>query len=200
MAFDLSQETVWVGDEGVTEARGATRRFGVEVEARVRVLDWLTADGDLTLSRARFVDAPEGEDRIPLAPKLTLTAGLSALREDGLFGRLGVRTLSDRPLTEDGFLVAEGFTLLDATVGYRTPAYAVTLAVDNVLNTQWREAQFASTSRVQSEAPTTAPAPAGACPSGTRAEEDGGNFVGCEDVHFTPGAPLNAMVTVQVFF
>ncbi len=198
--LDLSQETVWVGDEGVTEARGATRRFGVEVEARVRLLDWLTADGDLTVSRARFVDAPEGEDRIPLAPKLTLTGGLSALRKDGLFGRLGIRTLSDRPLTEDGFLVADGFTLLDATVGYRTPAYAITLAVDNLLNTEWREAQFASTSRVQSEASTTAPAPPGACPSGTRAEEDGGNFVGCEDVHFTPGAPLNAMVTVQVFF
>lgn len=198
--LDLSQETVWVGDEGVTEARGATRRYGIEVEARVKLLDWLTADGDLTQSRARFVNAPAGEELIPLAPRRTLTAGLSAHHSGGLMGRFGVRSLSDRPLTEDGFLVAEGFTLLDATIGYRSPQYAITLAVDNLLNTKWREAQFATTSRVQRDPPTNAPAPAGSCPAGTRTEQADGNFTGCEDVHFTPGAPLNATLTVQVFF
>ena len=39
---------------GTTAARGATRRQGLEVAARVRVLDWLAFTGDFThTSRAR---------------------------------------------------------------------------------------------------------------------------------------------------
>ncbi len=199
--LDLDSEIVWVGDEGVTEARGPTRRLGVELEVRAKLLDWLSADGDLTVSRARFRDLPRGEDRVPLAPRLTLTGGLSAQHPGGVYGRLGLRSLSDRPLTEDGFLTAEGFTLLDMTVGYRSGSYEVTLAIDNLLDAAWREAQFATTSRLASEADTASPPPADACPAGTRTETgDGGNFVGCEDVHFTPGTPLNAMLTAKVFF
>src|SRR5690606_37194070 len=118
--LDIDSETVWVGDEGTTEARGATRRLGVELELRAQLLPWLLADLDVTASRARFRDLPDGEDAIPLAPRFTLTAGLSALHPRGVFGRLGVRSLSDRPLTEDRFLEAEGFTLVDLTAGYRT--------------------------------------------------------------------------------
>lgn len=199
--LDLDHETVWVGDDGVTEARGPTRRMGVELEARAELFDWLIADGDVTLSRARFRQLADGENRVPLAPRLTLTAGLTARHRAGGFGRLGVRSLSDRPLTEDSFLTAEGFTLLDATVGYRTGRYEVALAVDNLLDTRWREAQFATTSRLPGEPDTMSPAPAGACPSGTRAgADDAGDFAGCEDVHFTPGSPFNAMLTARLFF
>lgn len=41
----------------------------------------------------------------------------------------------------------------------------------------------------------------GACPAGTRAETtSGGNFAGCQDVHFTPGAPFNAMLNLRLFY
>ncbi len=188
--LDLDSEIVWVGDEGVTEARGPTRRLGLDLEARAALLSWLFADVDLTVSRGRFRDAPADEDEIPLAPRATLTAGLSALHPRGFFGRLGLRSISDRPLTEDGFLQAEGFTLLDVGAGYRTGAWELVVSIDNLLASDWREAQFATASRVAGDPATAAPPAAQACPAATRAAlDDDGNFAGCEDVHFTPGTP-----------
>lgn len=199
--LDLDSETVWVGDEGVTEARGPTRRYGLDLEARAEIVPWLVADADITFSRGRFRDLPDGEDQIPLAPRFTMTAGVSARHARGVFGRLGVRGLSDRPLTEDGFLKADGFMLLDLTAGYRTRRYEVSIAVDNLLDAEWREAQFGTTSRVDGDPPNDMPPPAGSCPSGARVgTDDAGNFAGCEDVHFTPGAPLNVMATARLFF
>jgi outer membrane receptor protein involved in Fe transport len=199
--LDLKSETVWVGDDGVTEARGRTRRLGAELELRAAILPWLRAELDTTYTRGRFRDLPEGEDRIPLAPTFTLTGGVAVEHPSGGFGRLGVRSLSDRPATEDDFLTAEGFTLFDVMAGYRTDRYEVFLAVDNLFNAEWREAQFATTSRLATDPPSTMPPPAGVCPAGTRVgTDDAGNFAGCEDVHFTPGAPLNAMLTARIFF
>jgi len=110
--LDLDREIAWVGDEGVTEARGPTRRFGAELEARVKLRSWLVADADVTISRARFRQLPTGQNLVPLAPRATLTSGVSVLHPDGVFGRLGMRSLTDRPLTEDGFLQATGVTLV----------------------------------------------------------------------------------------
>ncbi len=199
--LDLDSEIVWVGDEGATEARGPTRRYGVELETRARLTDWLIADADVTLSRARFRDLPSGNDQIPLAPRLTVTAGVSVRHPKGMFGRLGLRSLSDRPLTEDGFLQADGFTLVDLTVGYRTGRYEISLAADNLLNAAWREAQFATTSRLGADPAIDMPPPPNTCPAGTRTEtSDNGSFAGCNDVHFTPGAPLNVMATLRLFY
>jgi outer membrane receptor protein involved in Fe transport len=192
--LDLESEIVWVGDEGTTEARGPTRRIGAEGELRFEILPWLHADFDATLTRARFTEAPEGEDAVPLAPRLVLSGGLSARHPGGWFGRAGVFHLGDRPATEDGFLTAEGVTRLDATLGYRHPRFELTLSLQNLLNTEWREAQFANVSRLPNETS------AATCPSGTRPAEANGVFLGCEDIHFTPGAPFNAQVSASFFF
>jgi outer membrane receptor protein involved in Fe transport len=191
--LDLDSELVWVGDEGTTEARGATQRQGLEAEARLRILPWLFADADLTLSRATFVENAGNGDAVALAPTLILAGGFSARHPSGAFGRIGVLHLGDRPATEDRFLTAKGFTRMDATVGYKTSRFEASLGLQNVLNTEWREAQFANVSRLQAEAGPEA------CPAGTRpAGED--TFEGCEDLHFTPGAPFNAQATISVFF
>jgi outer membrane receptor protein involved in Fe transport len=191
--LDLDSELVWVGDEGTTEARGATRRQGLEAEARLRILPWLFADADLTLSRATFVENAGNGDAVALAPTLILAGGFSARHPNGFFGRLGVLHLGDRPATEDRFLTAKGFTRMDATVGYKASRFEASLGLQNVLNTEWREAQFANVSRLPAEAGPES------CPAGTRpAGED--TFEGCEDLHFTPGAPFNAQATLSVFF
>lgn len=72
-------------------------------------------------------------------------------------------------------------------------AFAVP-SIQNLTNTKWRQAQFATTSRLASEAS------ASDCPSGTRPIEEGGSFAGCEDVNFTPGWPFHIMATGTVFF
>ncbi|WP_306818536.1 TonB-dependent receptor [Archangium lipolyticum] len=192
--LDLDSELVWVGDAGATEARGATRRQGLEAEARLKVLPWLFADADLTLSRATYVQNAGNGDAVALAPTLIVSGGVSARHPAGFYGRLGVLHLGDRPATEDRFLIAEGFTRVDATLGYRGSFYEVNVSVQNALNTQWREAQFANVSRLPSEAGPES------CPAGTRPAGEADAFEGCEDLHFTPGAPLNAQASVSFFF
>jgi outer membrane receptor protein involved in Fe transport len=192
--LDLASETVWVGDAGTTEARGATRRFGVELEARAELLSWLHADVDFTATRAEYVENPSNADAVALAPTRMISGGLTARHPTGLFGRIGAVHIADRPATEDGTLIAEGFTRVDATAGWRNERVELSVSVQNLLDTEWREAQFANVSRLPHEStPAT-------CPAGTRAVGDGADFEGCEDVHFTPGAPLNIQANATLRF
>jgi outer membrane receptor protein involved in Fe transport len=195
--LDLASETVWVGDEGTTEPRGPTRRLGVEVELRLRLLAWLFADLDGSFVRATFTENPGNADAVALAPTRVVAGGLSALHPAGFFGRLGFFHVGDRPATEDRFLTAAGFTRADLVLGFRTPRFELSVAVQNVSNTRWREAQFANVSRLASETS------AASCGPGTRPAEvggAGGAFLGCEDVHFTPGVPINAFGSATLFF
>ncbi len=120
-----------------------------------------------------------------------MAGGVSARHPSGIYGRLGVLHLGDRPATEDRFLMAEGFTRVDATLGYRGSWYEVNMGVQNLMNAQWREAQFANVSRLPFES---------SCPEGTRPAGEAGAFEGCEDLHFTPGAPLNIQASASLFF
>jgi outer membrane receptor protein involved in Fe transport len=192
--LQLDSENVWVGDEGTTEARGPTRRYGMEVEARLELLPWLFADADATLSRARFTQNAGNANAVALAPRFLASGGVSARHPSGLYGRLGVLSIADRPATEDRFLTAEGFTRLDATLGYQHERFELNLSVENLLDTDWREAQFANVSRLPNEAS------AADCPAGTRPAEEDGNFLGCEDLHFTPGAPIHLQASATFHF
>ncbi len=59
-----------------------------------------------------------------------------------------VKAIADRPATQDGTLVALGYTIVDAQAGARWKDLELGLDVLNLLNTTWREAQFATTSRL----------------------------------------------------
>jgi hypothetical protein len=192
--LDLASEVVWVGDEGTTEPSGRTRRVGAELGARATILEWLESDVAFQWSRGRFRDAPAGEDLIPLAPAYLLTAGLRVAHPAGFSGRLGLTWLGDRPATEDGVLEAEGFVRLDLTAEYRHPRFGLGLMVQNLTNTAYRTAQFATTSRLQGEAGPND------CPAGTRAVGAGAAFEGCEDLSFTPGWPVTVLGSASVFF
>jgi outer membrane receptor protein involved in Fe transport len=172
----LEREFVWVGDAGEVDVRGATRRLGGELTGRARITSWLGAEGEATLTRARFEDEPAGMDRVPLAPELTLVGNLIARHPSGLAGALRVRHLADRPAEETGRVTAEGFTVLDATAHYRRGAFELEVAVDNLLDTDYREAQFFFESRLADE-----PAPV-------------------EDLHFTPGVPRSARASLTMFW
>jgi hypothetical protein len=192
--LDLDSEIVWVGDEGTTEAKGPTRRIGGELEARLELLPWLFADADLSLTRATYRESTDHADAVALAPTRVASGGVSVQHPGGYFGRVGVYHLGDRPATEDRFFTAAGFTRLDATAGYRTRRYELSISGQNLTNTSFREAQFANVSRLPNE---TSPA---SCPAGTRPVVDGTAFLGCEDLHFTPGTPVQLQATATLFF
>jgi len=194
--INLDSEIVWIGDEGTTEPSGQTQRFGVEGQFRLEILSWLLADLDATWVRAEFVDNPGNANAVALAPQMLVSGGISAHDpRTGLSGRLGVFYIADRPATEDRFLTAEGFVRVDASFGWENHRFGAKAQVLNLLNTRWRQAQFATVGRLPGE---NAPQD---CPSGTRpVNNPDGSFYGCEDIHFTPGWPIFFQVLGTVKF
>lgn len=171
--LDLTSELRFVGDDGTTEARGATRRYGTEVSARLTLTDWLLLVSDWTLTHAEFRGTGEA---VPLAPELTIRTDLIARLPGGLESNLEMRYLGDRPAIEDRSATAKGYTVFDWTTRYRYKQVAAFVSIENLFNAQWREAQFFFESQLRTEA-----APVG-------------------DIHFTPGVPRTFLLGVSVYF
>ena len=163
--LSLEQEFVYVGDAGIVEPSGETRRLGVDLGARYQLTDWLFADADVNYAFARSIAEPEGADYIPLAPALTSSGGLNVL-DDRWSGGIRYRYVADRPANEDNSIVADGYFILDANVNYVLGPITLGIVAENVLDAEWNETQFATESRLQFESTPT------------------------EEIHFTPGTPF----------
>jgi len=173
--LDLQSELVWVGDEGTTEASGRTRRTGIDASIRFALAPWLWADADLNVARGRFLDTPAGEDRIPLAPRVTTTGGLTAER-DTWRGGVRWRGIGSRPADESGDVRALGYSVWELFGAHRIGRAELVATLDNIFDTTWNEAQFATTSRLRNE------------------------FMPVTELHFTPGAPRALSVGMRMVF
>lgn len=149
--LDLEQEFVYVGDESVIELSGPTRRMGVDFSARYQILSWLFADADVNYTYARSIEEPEGQNYIPLAPDFTSTGGISTVFENGFSASFRYRHLRDRAANEDYSLTAEGYTIFDLAANYTVKKYEFGVQVQNLFNTQWREAQFETETLLRNE-------------------------------------------------
>lgn len=174
----LGQEFVYVGDDGNVEPSGKTRREGIDVIARYQFNSHLFANVNLNFTKPRAIDELKGQDYIPLAPTATSTGGLFYKNKDGFNGSLSYRYIKNRPANEDNSIVAKGYFLLDGAINYTKRKYEIGLAMENILNVNWNEAQFATESRLQNE------------PIGSSVTE----------LNFTPGTPFFIRVKLAVFF
>ena len=171
--LNLSSELVFSGDEGTTEPSGATKRQGLEFLLKVRPLDWLTFSGNVTYTPvAEFFS---NGNAIPLAPHVTAFADVTARLPWGLAANATMRYVSNRWADEERTQTARRYTLIDLGLRYRyraTDQVAVDgfVTIENVADTQWREAQFFNTSRLPGE-------PA----------------AGVSDIVFTPGNPRTVL-------
>jgi TonB family protein len=202
--LDLASETVWNGDEGTTAPSGATNRKGIEIETRYEFAPWLAADLDLSFTKSQFSKDRSNGGGLALAPKQTWAGGLSARHEFGPgVARAGLRFygIGDRPATDDGALVAPGFTQVDFHLGYRHRWFDLALDIEDLLDGQFRSAQFATVSRLPNEPAIGAAVPAGfSCgKSGRLAPAVAGGFGGCEDVDYTPAYPLTVRLMATLF-
>jgi outer membrane receptor protein involved in Fe transport len=207
--LDLDNETVWIGDEGTTEVSDATTRSGVELETRYEFTPWLAADLDVTLTRSKFRENAGNGNGLALAPKQTWSGGVSARHELGPgTARAGLRFygIGERPASDDGEIVAPGFTQFDLHAGYRHRWFDIALDIENLFNGGYRSAQFDTVSRLQNEPALGAPLPAGfTCGKNARlaGPPDGsaanGQFFGCEEVDFTPAYPFTARVMATLY-
>ncbi|MBR9775746.1 MAG: TonB-dependent receptor [Cytophagales bacterium] len=162
----LEQEFVYVGDAGIVEPSGKTRRQGLDLSIRYQPLKWLFWNFDTNYTHARAIDEEAGQDYIPLAPDFILKSGLNALHESGIYGGANVRHIKDRPANEDNSIVAKGYTVVDLNMGYKWKNIDFGFQIQNLFDTEWNETQFATESKLQNE--TSA----------------------IEEIHFTPGTPF----------
>jgi outer membrane receptor protein involved in Fe transport len=166
----LSSEQVWSGDAGGTEPSDATRRFGLDIEGSVAATPYLSLDANVTWSHATFVANQGNGGALALAPRW-MGSGGATLHDAKQFVALRARGIGDRPGNDSGTLTAEGYVIFDIIAGRKLGGMDLNLTINNALDTEWREAQFAEASRVT---PTS-------------------DIV--EQMHFTPGMPLTATLS-----
>jgi len=152
----LQQEFVYVGDDGNLEPSGKTRRRGIDLIARYQLTNKIYANLNWNITDPKLLDASKGQNYIPLAPTMTSTGGIFYKSEDGFSGGINYRYMKDRPANNDNSIVAKGYFVADAAINYTRKKFEVGLSVENLFNTKWNEAQFATTSRLKGEpAPVT---------------------------------------------
>lgn len=172
--LNLQQELVFVGDEGTEEIRPRSRRNGIEAEARVRLLDWLTWKGDVTLSHSVFSDGGE----VDQAPRFTAYSSLVAQHPSGVSGEFRMSSLGRRyALDNDPSVLLHGYAVFDLGVRYRWKFLELAVALQNITDVDWPSAEFYFASRLPGE-------PA----------------AGVEDYMFTPGNPRNFRVGLTAYF
>lgn len=172
----LDQEFVYVGDEGVVEAGGKTRRIGFDFSVRYEAAKNLYADMDISLANPRAIGDTRDGIYLPLAPRFTSVGGLSYRKEQGWNGSLRYRFMDKRPANEDNSVVAKGYFIVDAAINYTKKKWEAGFSVQNLLNSKWKETQFDTESQLKTESTAVS------------------------EIHFTPGTPFFARLSFTVFF
>ncbi len=172
----LEQEFVYVGDAGVVEPSGKSKRQGIDLSVRYQLTKLLYADVDLSSAKPRAVGVTEGMNYLPLAPIFTSTGGLSMQLANGLSGSIRYRYIANRPANDDNSIVAKGYFVNDLQLNYAYKKYNLGFSVQNIFNTKWKETQFDTETRLQNE---TEPV---------------------SEIHFTPGTPFFAKLSLMYSF
>lgn len=160
------QEFVYVGDIGIIEPSGKSRRMGADLGIRYQLNNWIFIDADANYAFARSIDEPKGKNYIPLAPDFTSTAGIGLNNWNGFSGSFRFRFMNNRPANEDNSIIADGYAIFDLNLNYQYKGLLAGISIENLFDTKWKETQFATESRLNNE-PTSV-----------------------EEIHFTPGTPF----------
>ncbi|MFT3839758.1 MAG: TonB-dependent receptor plug domain-containing protein [Myxococcaceae bacterium] len=228
----LENETVFDADDAAFAPSAPTRRIGFDFEARAKILPWLYADFDLAQADATAVANGGNGGAVALAPRLYMTGGLTAKHKSGIRAGLRFRYLGPRPAFDESSpeyqyftsktlpngqanpdynpdrVTAKGYFVVDAYASYRWHFLEASLSVENLFNSQWREAQFGNRSCSHDE--TYNPMNPNYSGSGNMLAD--GSYVnrcgvsygdqrsGVVDVHYTPGVPLTLRATLKAYF
>ncbi|WP_281847113.1 TonB-dependent receptor [Olleya namhaensis] len=171
------EEFVYVGDAGIIEPSGKSERYGLDLGIRYQLSDNIYFNTDATLTRARSLEETDGNDYIPLAPDFTLVGGVSFKDINNFSGGINYRYVDDRPANEDNSVQAEGYFVTDLNLNYAfNTQWKLGVSIENVFDTDWKETQFLTESRLQNEDQAV------------------------EEIHFTPGTPFYFKTTLSYSF
>ena len=179
LGFD--SELVYIGDSGSTEAGPASRRMGIEITNYIYPHPWVTMDLDVSFSRARYIDVPEGDDFVPGSLQRVISTGIVVSPRSevaaGAFGSLRLRHFGPRPLVEDNTVQSNATSIVNAAVGYRF-SNRVRLVLDafNLFDAEVSDIDYFFESRLHDE-----PQPV-------------------EDIHFHAAIPRSARLALRLSF
>ena len=176
--LDFDSELRFVGDAGTTEPGRASRRVGIEWTSQYRLLPWMTLDFDFACTRARFTDFDLAGNRIPGAPALVASGGVTFGTDTGWFGALRARYFGPRPLIEDVSVRSQQSLIVNARAGYKFDnGLRLQLDVLNLFNAQTNQIEYYYLSRLPGEP-----------------------FGGVADRHVHPAEPLAVRLTLAASF
>jgi iron complex outermembrane receptor protein len=134
----LQRESVFDHVSGSNVELGATRRLGVEAGVSGQPVPWLDMGVDFAFSDARFVRSGVF---VPGAPRTYVQTRITIVHPAGL--RVGMRwaVLGPRPLAFGA--VADAWTNLSASIGWRWTHAQLDLAGDNLLGLRYAEGEYA---------------------------------------------------------
>ncbi|WP_431050452.1 TonB-dependent receptor [Roseateles sp. L2-2] len=144
---NLASELVFVGDEGVTEARGASKRVGLEWSNDVQVgRDWLI-DADVAWSRARFVEATETEfgsgKRVPNAVPWSASMSANWAPSGPWSSGFKLRYLGAYALEETGTQKSKAVFTANWRLGYQlSDRWQLGLDVLNLFDTKANDIEY----------------------------------------------------------
>jgi hypothetical protein len=174
----IDSELLFIGDAGTTEASRPSRRVGIEWDLDYRVRPWLSLDGSVAYSLARFTDdAPEG-DRIPGAIESVAQAGVTVSPAGRWSGSLRWRYFGPRPLVEDNSVRSKSSSLFNAEAGLQlNRVFRLKADFLNLFDSESSDIDYFYTSRLRGE------------PSG-----------GIDDIHFHPVEPFTLRLALVANF
>ena len=186
LLLDSASEILFSGDAGDTSASRPSRRYGVEWTIDYRPMSWLSLEGDVAVTHARF----QGDDPtqaalyaslagfpaaqignapgnyIPGAPDMVASAGIRLGEKTGWFAALRYRYFGPRPVSEDDAFVSPPTGLLNGQLGYRFDSgWRVQLDAFNLLNSPSDQITYAYGSLLKSDSLFTMCFPAAGAPT-----------------------------------
>ena len=147
----LGSELVFSGDGGTTEPNPASRRYGTEATLFWRPFDWLTLDGALAFTHARFHDVDPGQTRIPNSVARVASGGAAVDFGRGLSASLRLRHFGAAPLIEDDSARSKPTTLVNIGGYYQLGRAKLGIDVLNLLDAKDNDITYFYTSRLQGE-------------------------------------------------
>ena len=174
----LDSELVFSGDGGTTEPGRPGMRTGVEWANYYSPRPWLTFDGDVSWSRARFSDVDPAGQYIPEAVGTVVSAGATLSRFHRMFGSVRWRYFGPRTLIEDNSVRSAATSLVNVQGGYLLARnLKVVLDVFNLFDATDSDVDYFYTSRLPGDPPS-----------------------GVDDIHSHPTLPRTARVNFVVEF
>ena len=170
--LNQASEIIFNGDAGDTSASRPSQRYGVEFTNKYHPVSWLTLDGDLALTHARFVGYdleqaalyaslagyPQAQignapgNYIPNAPAMVASAGITLGEKTGWFGGLRYRFLGVSPLTEDNAFRTLPISIFNARAGYQFDnGWKLQLDVLNLFNAKTDQIAYAYGSLIKTD-------------------------------------------------